>query len=116
MLEAFAAWIEVMIGTIIFIIKVIYKMIPHAILQFSFDGDHWKTDVSSSKGIPQMEKTRLPVWVTGVKIVFKFMSRGCGASLREWNVVGDIEVSCERLNCKQNILNFWRYTLLVEVL
>jgi len=40
MLEAFAAWIEVMIGTIIFIIKVIYKMIPHAILQFSFDGDH----------------------------------------------------------------------------
>ena len=37
---AFAAWTEVMIGTMIFIVKVIYKMIPRVTLQFSFDGDH----------------------------------------------------------------------------
>jgi len=36
---AFAAWTEVMVSIMIIIIKVIYKMIPHALLQFSFDGD-----------------------------------------------------------------------------
>jgi len=58
------------------IIKVIYKMIPHVILQFSFsDGDNWKADVNNWKGIQQLQKMteiRVPVQVTGVKIVFKF--------------------------------------------
>ena len=39
-----------MIGTMIFIVKVIYKMIPRVTLQFSFDGDHWKIDVNNRKG------------------------------------------------------------------
>jgi len=48
-----------------------------------------------------MQKTmeiRVPVQVTGVKMVFKFIiSRGSGGSLRECNVVGDVDVSCEGL-------------------
>ena len=61
---AFAAWTKAMIGTIIIIIKVIYKMIPRVILQFSFDGGHRKIDVNNRKGIPQIRKTmeiRVPV-------------------------------------------------------
>jgi len=60
-LVAFAAWIEVTIGTMIIIVKVIYKMIPHVIL---LDGDQRKIDVNNRKGIPQMRKTmeiRVPV-------------------------------------------------------
>jgi len=55
-----------MIGTMIFIVKVIYKMIPHVILQFSLDGDHRKIDVNNRKDIPQTQKMteiRVPVWV-----------------------------------------------------
>ena len=73
---AFATWIEVTIGTMIIIIKVIYKIIPYVILQFSFDGDHRKIDVSNRKGIPQAWKTmeiRVPVRVAGVKIMFEFI-------------------------------------------
>ena len=79
---AFAAWAEIMIGAMIIIVKVIYKMILHVIRQFSFDGDHRKIDVNSRKGIPQMQKMmeiRVPVF------------------LRKCNIVGDVEVSCVRL-------------------
>ena len=93
-----------MIGTMIIIVKVIYKMIPHVILRFSFDGDHRKIDVNNKKGIPQMQKTmeiRVPVQVTDVKMMFKFiMSRGSGVSLRKCNIVGDVEVSCVRQRLK----------------
>jgi len=82
-------------------IKVIYKMIPHVILRLCFDGDNWKFDVNNRKGIPQMRKTmkiRVPVWVSGVKVMFKFiMSRGSGVSLKECNVIGNVEVSWGRL-------------------
>jgi len=86
----------------IIIVKVIYKMIPHVILQFSFDGDHRKIDVNNRKGIPQMRKTmeiRVPIRVTGVKMVCNqfIMSRRSGVSLRECNVVGHVEVPCRRL-------------------
>ena len=89
----------------IVIVKVTYKMIPHIILRFSLDGDHRKIDVNNRKSIPQTQKTmeiRVPVPVTGVKMVFKFiMSRGFGASLSERNV--PLETS--KSNCKQNILD-----------
>ena len=43
-------------------------------------------------------KIRVPVWVIGVKMVFKFiMSGGSGMSLRKCNIVSDVEVSCVRL-------------------
>ena len=61
---AFAAWAEVMTGAMIIIVKVIHKMIPQVILQFSFDGDHRKIDVNNRKGIPQtwkMMEIRVPV-------------------------------------------------------
>jgi len=64
MLVEFTAWTEVMIGTMIIIVKMIYKMIPHVILQFSFDGDHRKIDVNNWKSIPQTRKMmeiRVPV-------------------------------------------------------
>ena len=43
-------------------------------------------------------KIRVLVQVTGVKVVFKFiMSTGSDVSLRECNVVGNIEISCRKL-------------------
>ena len=59
-------------------------MIPHVILQFSFDGDHRKIGVNNRKGIPQTQKMmdiRVPFQVAGVKMLFKFiMNRGSGVS------------------------------------
>ena len=70
MLVEFAAWTEGMVSAKIAIIKVIYKMVPHVIFQFCFDGDDWKVNVNNTKGIPQtwkMMEIRVPVWVTGVR-------------------------------------------------
>jgi len=87
-----------MITTVIFIIELIYKMIPHVFPQFSFNGGDRKIGIYNRKGIPQTEKTmkiRVSVKIASVKMMFKFVvNRRSSVSMGKCYVFGDVKVPC----------------------